>query len=1657
MFGLASVAIAPLASAQTTQNSSGRRQIKACVLVSGNKTAGLSPPIKRNFTPHLWYVMDKREDVKPGGWEFVNPLAPSTITGEIYKRWQTRGGVIDPAFRAMTPESFIFQIGAQVTKNMAPYWEVDLDTITDEDLRQFDIAIISLNRGITFGFDSEIRERLRRFVDGGGTLWLESGDKTVRIDINAPFIFPVDFNGGETSGFRPTIAAQRHPILQTPFSISQFEAAGIGARAGSHAAHRDGNDNKFLAAPHELYPVLWSGRGGNATPYVSAGDYGAGHVVVSSAGIAIGVTSGVGAGVTGVEGYNTNVLSGSSLNGSAPADLKIAYNIVSFGSNASTASSNARRTGATPDKVGGQLGTKWATVPIGANEAGGTGAVVSKGIAYYVQTVDGKYTLRAYDMNPSTDLDRDGDSDDGIPDFRLGAPYDEIWEANLPEGRYSTPTVVTYFDVGFGRTRDMVSVTRFDGRTFRFDGLPINTATQRILPSGLPSDNSPNDAGGFGDMITDLGSVANLTQLPAPAFSEGFLFTIGYSKAGTNDAENWRIYAIDSLTGKNAFETNNAVLPPIIPAAGIPKANNGIPVPLGSISVGYVKDEASGALDKIAYVATGPKPSDNSPQEQREGNIYGAWFATKGEPLETTDSARRVWSPSLSRRRFPWYSGNNNPRLAPRLYSVTRNTNGDVTETQVFGPANFTLSYSLRYMVITLNAGVILPPGAELFADYTLDWSGEDPAGTLGPIKPTATELGALVRRSMKMQTAPIPGNFPLSVPTGAPALSGVDTLIFANNITDPLNPLLVSAPARIYSVHDQVIVTEQGQPRRTSAAGVVRQGGVQVPWMFAPYSVQEMPPFPGVSVKSRLTSETSDFVTTSNSAPLQKFRAIGSPAVANGVAYVTGTAESGNGTQTVILALRANPNMTFSLGQSYDVNARFSIRQPDLLAVPNGTPAYIAINESEGNFIVDRNSGLVTITNLKPGNVSNTNGTLNALNLALPFELVTTIPTAGNTTTYTPLVNPLTGLGRLDNLLWYITIPQRAITAGTPIKNRVNDFNNELLDDDPSFTGVGGLYGVPASGPSIAGEVLYFGTEDGRIASIDLNAMPSSGGSASLFRGERLRLKYTRVLEDSTTGGIIAQPIFYPPQANASSLVIGTPRGLAALDSRLTIIADSGRLIEVDYGVDAITTISGTRSTNSSFGETQPVVTNKISISRPSVARRARFNDFVIADTGNNRVVRTDQSGLTTWELTKLNDGFRVASGAESLLAPTDVQVSEDGTGNPAAQFRVRNPLTGVIYASAAGAYYAVRYLIADSGNYRLIEVVDAYDIDGNPLVVVNPNDATDTVIMYHQAVWSTRTLSDQNKRLHFRTVQEFSNPTLTVAGERDPLYLIASVDNVNTAVADVGGVAFGANGSESSSVGGSLVAFRRYRTDETPVSPSRDGDLAVVINSIVYGNAETGVVTRRQSLNQPTFFRQFTTRVGNAVQSRYLMCDLTGAYVLRPVGSEAFVEWALTSEDYYRMTGRPLRAASLQKLPQSDYDPGTNRFYPRYLVTNQFSGLDNLNQYFTSVLGGNLANRNLLRDSEMRGEVFEIRSKDYFLAGGYRTAASALYNLGATTPLVMNSKSAIRWMCPKETFAFSSTGLSATQRIERKIGSEDASTFTFNLEQPAFSERQN
>src|SRR4051794_39580337 len=81
--------------ADATSYANDRRQVRACILVSNASVSNVTG--KENLVPYVFYIMDKRLDLKPNGWEFVNPLAPATITGDTYVRWKTRGGAVDPA------------------------------------------------------------------------------------------------------------------------------------------------------------------------------------------------------------------------------------------------------------------------------------------------------------------------------------------------------------------------------------------------------------------------------------------------------------------------------------------------------------------------------------------------------------------------------------------------------------------------------------------------------------------------------------------------------------------------------------------------------------------------------------------------------------------------------------------------------------------------------------------------------------------------------------------------------------------------------------------------------------------------------------------------------------------------------------------------------------------------------------------------------------------------------------------------------------------------------------------------------------------------------------------------------------------------------------------------------------------------------------------------------------------------------------------------------------------------------------------------------------------------------------------------------------------------------------------------------------------------
>jgi len=398
------------ARADAASYASERRQVRACIAVSGASTVG---GVKENIEPYVFYVMDRRADLKPNGWEFVNPLAATTITGDTYLRWQTRGGGNDPAFQANTPESQVFKVGAPLSKNMGAYWEVDLDTIASDDLQQFDVVLIA-SRNNVMSFNSDERDKLRRFADSGGTIWLED-EGGANITVPGPFVTDVTFDVALPAA-TPQLNTSHHPLVNFPFAMGPYDVQflGLGAAGLTRHSHRDPTLNQ-LVNPHYVAPIVLQG----GVPLISAGDFGAGHLVISSAGVATGVNSFVGG--ANVVGGNTAAISGETMLGALPSDIKFAYNLIAWTSSIPTHGVNTRRSAGTRENIGSDLGRKWQTpANSGAMPAGdGSGAVIHKGVVFWV---DGNNVLHAYDASPSQDLDNDLNPDDGIPDLIFGTP-----------------------------------------------------------------------------------------------------------------------------------------------------------------------------------------------------------------------------------------------------------------------------------------------------------------------------------------------------------------------------------------------------------------------------------------------------------------------------------------------------------------------------------------------------------------------------------------------------------------------------------------------------------------------------------------------------------------------------------------------------------------------------------------------------------------------------------------------------------------------------------------------------------------------------------------------------------------------------------------------------------------------------------------------------------------------------------------------------------------------------------------------------------------------------------------------------------------------------------------------------------------------------------
>ena len=195
-------------------------------------------------------------------------------------------------------------------------------------------------------------------------------------------------------------------------------------------------------------------------------------------------------------------------------------------------------------------------------------------------------------------------------------------------------------------------------------------------------------------------------------------------------------------------------------------------------------------------------------------------------------------------------------------------------------------------------------------------------------------------------------------------------------------------------------------------------------------------------------------------------------------------------------------------------------------------------------------------------------------------------------------------------------------------------------------------------------------------------------------------------------------------------------------------MIADNNRLIEIDpagnttWSLDSTTeqvTIGDVAPTTESGSSTQTPAATVVSLSRPSSISELDAGDILFADSGNNRCVRVDRSGNVLWELTAFADPSGLLAPGQPMTLDHPSSVVEwreqyvDTSVTPYAEFMIEH------------------YLVADSGNYRVVEVDDMYSEVGGVLTPV-PND-------FHALHWVTHTYDQLGRKYRYVSAAPYTD----------------------------------------------------------------------------------------------------------------------------------------------------------------------------------------------------------------------------------------------------------------------------------------------------------
>lgn len=1209
------------------------------VVIDSQQIAGGFPA---NWSPHVLYNLDSNKVLKPGGWNFYNPYAPSAYTTSTASRWTAINALYGaPAVNA----------GDRVTKRNAAYWEVRLSAVTESQLANYDFLHLS-----AYGFtalNSLERERLRRFIEAGGTLWVDfrqdaRPSPSVNFDFGNPFPLGFALNSGNL-GFTPDTDFS-HPIMNVPFAMNTTDVATmesdttLGIRDIDFAALGYPDLANLQSASegeyNQMLPISVDQRGTK----IAVGQVGQGYMVVTSRGVGYSVNRVIDqTGTLQVNGSSNAVQP--SFDRSSDAGSKLVYNMVSLGSSFGQTGKGASKTNSGFLDVGAPAIKRFNSTETVAGAGSSfryNPPAIYRGL---VITVSDSQVF-AYDADPGSDLDGDGNPDDGIVDFALGADRDLVWSSQALTAPISPPTAV---EVPDGAVVNQITVVDGQGRLVAFDAFPSAPGTT-VPPVGVANPPTP----------AEIDSTVAGPGPYAPTFHEGLYYIGDQIQSGLSSIGRvWVVRARDlaSPGGNWAIGSNTS------PVFGRTS---------GSPTVGYIPiADGSGGLDRVVYLPTRPNVN---PGANSTAAIHSLWAGARGEkPFSWVIQGgflRVITRAHLNGLRV-YIPGGNDP-LGLRL-TILDDSGNPLSAAQMHNLFDGQVADVGGFLNIRFRAGQSIPNSYGVRLDYTVDWGVGTPGYGLQVLRTQLFLPDDDARRRR------ILGNIALS-PEGvvhvvhadpsATNTTGGSYYAFREEKRGEFRML------NRYELHPAHTMALNGAPAFQQAETLFDTDPVTT----------IAPPILGGSFRG-LTYRSG-------------------PSVHKGLVYVMARGVKGGFVPcSILMAFNANPTPAeIVVG---NVTGSFSIVQPDLARSNNKTTPNVYVSLTQNQFLYEKETGaekgviridsLMTTTRGFVGNSISRSQPIILRQSGQPDRVIQPDATGslwsplewysvfhGSETQAPPVGSGRTIFFSASSLLPWFVRNGFGIPIPTAPEAVLYGINAAISPNDPFLVGNAvrpwqkQLYQFKIT-PTFQGNPNFQWPQTEGIQDFDdwaLRVLQTSMGSTT----------------DLALG----------VAAGENSIVGWSDRGYTTFSKADYVVCDEGRLARFDANGNPIWTIdnsgrSGIWSDSGNAQTRRPLV-------RPTRAYSINAREMAVVDTGGNRIIRLDYSGRETRSIERFITDVDVPGFEENetreLRQPRDVLVYTTRESNP--------PLV-----NGRPSELWIHYLIADAGNKRLIELIDRYELD--------------------------------------------------------------------------------------------------------------------------------------------------------------------------------------------------------------------------------------------------------------------------------------------------------------------------------------------------------